>query len=158
MTQGRGFEMSALNSDARGVLVSCAKCGQTNRLRYDALDKHTRCGKCQTILDAANAPVAVSDAAAFDAMVATAALPIVVDFWAPWCGPCRMMAPELDKVARSLAGKWIVAKVDTEALPDLGQRFRIQSIPTLMVFRGGREASRKSGALPAAEILRLIGP
>jgi len=101
--------------------------------------------------------VAVGDAAVFDAMLTTASLPIVIDFWAPWCGPCRMMAPELDKVARSLAGKWIVAKVDTEAVPELGQRFRIQSIPTLMVFRGGREAGRTPGALPAAEILRFLG-
>ena len=68
-----------------------------------------------------------------------------------------MMAPELDKVARSLAGKWIVAKVNTEEQPDLGQRFRIQSIPTLAVFRGGREAARTSGALPAAEIMRFLG-
>ena len=93
--------------------------------------------------------------ATFDGVV-TSEHPVVVDFWAPWCGPCLMMAPELDKVARSLAGKWIVAKVDTEAVPELGQRLRIQSIPTLAIFRGGREAGRMSGALPAADIMQFL--
>jgi thioredoxin 2 len=149
--------MSALSCDTHGVLVSCPHCGQANRLRYEALDRHTRCGRCQTMLESANVPVSVGDPGIFDAIVSRASVPIAVDFWAPWCGPCRMMAPELDKVARSLAGKWIIVKVNTEDLPDVGERFRIRSIPTLVVFRGGREAARTSGALPAAEIERFLG-
>jgi len=92
------------------------------------------------MLEAANVPVPVGDLAIFDAIFAGASVPVAVDFWAPWCGPCRMMAPELDKVARSLAGKWIIVKVDTEDRPDVGERFRIRSIPTLAVFEAGTKS------------------
>ena len=94
---------------------------------------------------------------AFDSLVAQSPVPIVVDFWAPWCGPCRMMAPELDKVAQSLAGSALVAKVDTESVPALAERFVIKSIPTLMVFREGKPVSREAGARPAADILAIVG-
>lgn len=82
--------------------------------------------------------------------------PVLVDFWAPWCGPCRMMAPELEKVAKEAAGQWLVVKVDTEAVPELGERFRIRSIPTLALFRGGREVNRVAGARPAADIRMFV--
>jgi thioredoxin 2 len=98
----------------------------------------------------------VPDAPAFDALIASSSLPVVVDFWAPWCGPCRMMAPELDKVARGAAGEWLVVKVDTEAVPELGERFRIRSIPTLALFQGGREINRAAGARPAADIRAFV--
>jgi len=148
--------VSALIADPRGIRVACPTCGQTNRLRYETLDRQTRCGKCQSILDAPGAPVAVDDEGVFDAMREGSTIPIAVDFWAPWCGPCRMMAPELDRVARAAAGRWLVVKVDTEQVPSLGQRFRIRSIPTLAVFRQGREATRTSGAMPASEIQRFL--
>ncbi len=93
---------------------------------------------------------------AFDAVVASSSLPVVVDFWAPWCGPCRMVAPELEKVARSAAGELLVVKVNTEALPALGDRFGIQSIPTMAVFRDGGEIARTAGARPASDILAFV--
>src|SRR4029453_8644924 len=96
------------------------------------------------------APVDVPDEAAFDAAVGRATLPLVVDFWAPWCGPCHMMSPELEKIVRHTAGKYLVVKVNTDAVPEHGGRFGIRSIPTLAVFQGGREAGRTSGARPAA--------
>jgi len=81
---------------------------------------------------------------------------VIVDYWAPWCGPCRMVAPELEKVAARNAGRWLVVKVNTDVCTDLGERFRIQSIPTLAVFSGGREVARTSGARPAADVERFI--
>ena len=81
---------------------------------------------------------------------------MLVDFWAPWCGPCKMVAPELVKVAQAGAGRWVVAKVNTEDLPALGSQHGIRSIPTMVLFKGGREVARQSGAMPAAAIQQFI--
>ena len=93
---------------------------------------------------------------AFETAIAKSQLPVVVDFWAPWCGPCRMVAPELQKVAASNAGKYLIVKVNTDALPELGERFNIRSIPTMAVFAGGREVARTAGARPAADIEAFV--
>src|SRR5512132_3689506 len=148
--------MAALTTDRNGVLLGCPSCGKTNRLRYAALASKAKCGSCATPLSAPAAPVDISDATAFDAAVTSSALPVVVDFWAPWCGPCRMMAPELEKVASAAQGEWLVAKVNTDAVAELGERFRIRSIPTLAIFHGGREIHRVSGARSAADIRGLV--
>ena len=148
--------MSDLQLDSKGVIVPCRSCGQRNRLPIDKLDAETRCGKCQTPLEAPGAPIEAPDVEAFDAAIARATLPVVVDFWAPWCGPCHMVAPELEKVARGAAGRWLVLKVNTDAVPELGERFGIRSIPTMSVFVDGREAGRTSGARPAADIETFI--
>ena len=148
--------MSRLKLDPRGVLIPCVSCGKTNRVRHSALGASTRCASCHAALPAPGEPVEVPDAASFDALLSAASLPVVVDFWAPWCGHCRMMAPELDKVARDAAGEWLVVKVNTEAVPELGDRFRIQSIPTLAVFQDGREVHRAAGARPAADIRAFV--
>lgn len=92
----------------------------------------------------------------FDAEVLQSQQPVLVDFWAPWCGPCRMVAPELDKVASRAAGRYLIVKVNTDQLNDLGARFSIRSIPTMAVFSGGREVARTTGARPAAEIEAFI--
>jgi thioredoxin 2 len=148
--------MAAFTLDDRGIVVVCASCGKHNRLAYERLGDPVRCGSCKTPLPPPAAPIDVGTAADFDRLVTRASVPIVVDYWAPWCGPCRMMAPELAKVAARAAGRFLVVKVTTEALPDLGQRFGIQSIPTLGVFAAGREVARTSGARPAADIEAFV--
>jgi thioredoxin 2 len=142
--------------DDRGVIVACPACEQQNRLTYERLGESVRCGRCKHELGAPTAPIEMSSSADFDRLVSRASVPIVVDYWAPWCGPCRMVAPELQKVASGRAGQLLVVKVNTDVLTDLGERFGIRSIPTLAVFAGGREVGRTTGARPASDIEAFI--
>jgi thioredoxin 2 len=140
--------------DDRGIIVTCPSCGKRNRLPFDL--REARCGNCKTLLPALSEPIEVPSAAGFDALVTGARIPVVVDFWAPWCGPCKMVAPEIARVAKSNAGRYIIVKVNTDALAELGERFSIRSIPTMAVFSGGREVARTAGARPAADIEAFI--
>ncbi len=148
--------MANLEIDDRGLLVACPACGQRNRLAFDRLAAASRCGRCKQPIGASTSPLEAATAADFDRLVANASLPVVVDYWAPWCGPCRMVAPELEKVAARAAGRWLIVKVNTDALTDLGTRFGIRSIPTMAVFAGGREIGRTAGARPAADIEAFV--
>ena len=142
--------------DETGILVACDSCGTTNRLKYESLERATKCGKCQVALRFPDKPIDVEGAQQFDAAINNASVPVVVDFWAVWCGPCHMMAPEIDKVAQRSAGRALVLKVDTDGNPELSQRYQIRSIPTIALFFEGREATRASGVQPAANIEQLI--
>jgi len=146
--------MSDMQLDDRGFITACSSCGQRNRLPFSGRD--SRCGRCKTPLPPPGEPIEVPSVTAFDALVRSAGQPVVVDFWAPWCGPCRMVAPELAKVAASHAGRFVVVKVNTDALAELGERYRIRSIPTMAIFEGGRETARTSGAMPAAQIESFV--
>ena len=146
--------MSNIQLDDRGFIMTCQSCGQRNRVPYSG--QETRCGKCKTPLPAPAEPIEVPSVETFDALIRSARHPVVVDFWAPWCGPCRMVAPEIAKVAASNGGRLVVVKVNTDALPELGERYRIRSIPTMAIFEEGREAARTSGAMPAAQIESFV--
>lgn len=146
--------MSATQLDQQGLIVACPSCGQRNRVAYAA--RHARCGRCKTAIPPAAEPIEVPDERVFDALITGAAQPVVVDFWAPWCAPCRMVAPELERVAAANAGRFIVAKVNTDQVTALGERFRIRSIPTMAVFRGGQEVARTTGAMPSDQIEAFI--
>jgi thioredoxin 2 len=134
--------------------VVCPHCDTTNRVARARLADGATCGSCRKPLFDGH-PFALN-AASFDRHVNSADLPLVVDFWAPWCGPCRAMAPAYEQAAAALAPDIRLAKVDTEAEPALAARFGIRSIPTLVVFRNGREVARQSGAAGARELVQWI--
>jgi len=142
--------------DERGLIVACASCGRKNRLSYARLGDAVQCGECKQPIKPLAEPIELRSSADFDRLIANSSVPVVVDYWAPWCGPCRMVAPELQKVAARQAGQALVVKVNTDELSDLGQRYGIRSIPTLAVFAGGKEVARESGARPAPEIEAFI--
>lgn len=134
------------------MLIRCSSCSKTNRLPAARAGDKAKCAACKSPLLPLTHPIAIESAADFDELLRDAPMPVLTDFWAAWCGPCRMVAPELEKIASGRGGSVIVAKVDTDALPEVAGRYGIQSIPTMILFRGGREASRLSGAMSASAI------
>ena len=148
--------MSTSRLDEKGLIVTCPNCGQKNRTPLSRLDEQGVCGKCKATLPYPKEPIEIANAVQFDTLIQDSALPVVADFWAPWCGPCLRVAPELEKVAAKANGQFLVVKINTEALPSLGERHAVQSIPLMAVFHRGHELARTTGARPAADILKYI--
>jgi thioredoxin 2 len=141
---------------SESVHVVCPHCDAVNRVPRDRLGESGKCGKCRTPLFTGH-PLAL-DEGRFARHVERSGLPLVVDFWAPWCGPCRMMAPAFEEAARRLEPRARLVKVNTEEAQNLAMRLGIRSIPTLAVFRDGREVARTAGAMELRGILSWVDP
>ena len=144
---------------AKSLVVACANCGTKNRVQFDtALEKQPICGKCKTSLPAPSSePVIVTDSN-FASVVESSHLPVLLDMWAAWCGPCRMIAPTISILASELTGKVLVGKLDVDANPRTAGRFSARSIPTLLIIKNGKEVDRLVGVQTREAILRRLEP
>ena len=138
-------------------LIRCPSCGATNRVPQEKINQGLNpvCGRCKTLLSTSNKPVTVTDAT-FAAEVERSPLPVLLDMWAPWCGPCQMITPVLEELATEMAGRVRVGKLNVDENPATATRFNVRSIPTLLVLKAGQEVDRIVGVQPKAEITRLL--
>ena len=147
--------MATTATDTKHLTIPCPACGKLNRIDARRAGDGPKCGACGTRM-ALDHPVKLTEAT-FDRVIGGTEVPVLVDFYADWCGPCRMMAPSVDRLASESVGSALIAKLDTDAAPGISQRFQIRGIPTSIVFRGGREATRQTGAVPYEALRKMLG-
>jgi thioredoxin 2 len=147
--------MIAKHSEKQEIThLSCPACLTTNRVMSSRLNEEPKCGHCAAPL-LTDKPIEL-DETQFDQFISHTELPVLVDFWAPWCGPCRVMAPHFERAAAQLKGRVRLVKVNTEQSPALAARFHIRAIPTLVLYHAGKEVKRMSGALDTAELVKWV--
>ena len=139
-------------------LIRCTSCGQVNRVNEKklGLGLQPKCGRCKQPLVLSNSPTSLSDST-FSDFIEKSTVPVLVDFWAPWCGPCHAMAPVIEQLASEMKGKIMIGKIDTDENPQVSSRYQIQSTPTLILFNSGKEVDRLIGVRPKQEIASRIG-
>lgn len=141
-------------TNAKKAVLPCAACGKLNRIDLSRADAKPKCGTCRIPL-VLDAPVVLTDAN-FDTVVANSTVPVMVDFYADWCGPCKMMAPVFAQFAKQQRGQAIVAKVDTDRNPGVASRFAIRSIPMIALLKDGKEVARQVGAVPMGQLEQMV--
>jgi len=142
-------------TDTKKLTIPCPSCGRLNRIDASRAANGPKCGACGTSL-ALDQPMHLTDST-FDRVIGGTDVPVLVDFYADWCGPCKMMAPSVERLAHETVGSALIAKLDTDASPRTSQRFQIRGIPTSIVFRSGSEATRQTGAVPYETLKRMLG-
>ena len=150
--------MADADFDDRGIVTTCPACGQKNRFVYERLGDPVRCGTCKAPLHLPAEPIEMASAADFDRLVSRSSVPVLVDYWAPWCGPCRMVAPVMEEIAQERGDQLKVVKLNIDENQNTAIQFNVMSIPTLILFRNGQPAKTVIGAYPKRKLVEELEP